>query len=255
MREQYPFFREEDERTRAVIGADAAEADLGGEYQKPYAILTQKRLYCKNEAGNFITQSADLRGVGKSFPPELTQWFWAEVVCMVLLVCMVIFYHFAPWGHNNLNNYYSVVGSRTQMPASAYFDLLVSVLLCLECVIAYIFIFQKSFTVAHRLVSVAIITALAYSIFLCSKRLLDHSLTGWTGVSFDDVFLPLMSLVAIISFVLSVINSWHSKRNVTFQITHNAGALSFNPRLYSSAELKHFAAQVKALKAGDTNGQ
>ena len=148
----------------------------------------------------------------------------------------------------------SVVGSLAQMPASAYFDLLVSVLLCLECVIAYIFIFQKSFTAAHRLVSVAIITALAYSIFLCSKRLLDHSLTGWIGVSFDDVFLPLMSLVAIISFVLSVINSWHSKRNVTFQITHNAGAFSFNPRLYSSAELKHFAAQVKTLKAGDANG-
>ena len=30
MREQYPFFREEDERTRAVIGEDAVEADLSG---------------------------------------------------------------------------------------------------------------------------------------------------------------------------------------------------------------------------------
>lgn len=86
MREQYPFFREEDERARAVIGADAAEADLNGEYQKPYAILTQKRLYCKNETGNFITQSADLLKAGNDLLPVPNRFLWFAVICIVLAV-------------------------------------------------------------------------------------------------------------------------------------------------------------------------
>lgn len=45
MREQYPFFRDRDEQTQAIIGEEAVNADLDGEYQKPYAVLTQKRLY------------------------------------------------------------------------------------------------------------------------------------------------------------------------------------------------------------------
>ena len=60
MTEKYPFFREADEQTKAVIGGDAIAADLNGNYQKPYAVLTQKRLYCKNERGNFITGKDEL---------------------------------------------------------------------------------------------------------------------------------------------------------------------------------------------------
>ena len=62
MIETYPFFREEDERTQAVIGEDAIASDLEGTYQKPYAVLTQKRLYCKNQQGNFIVDNINLRG-------------------------------------------------------------------------------------------------------------------------------------------------------------------------------------------------
>ena len=47
MREQYPFFRDGDEKTQAIIGEEAVSTDLEGQYQKPYAVLTQKRLYCK----------------------------------------------------------------------------------------------------------------------------------------------------------------------------------------------------------------
>ena len=57
------------------------------------------------------------------------------------------------------------------------------------------------------------------------------------------------------SVILSILGIIQDKRHTAFFITHSAGAFSFNPGLYSSAELKHFAAQVKALKAGDTNGQ
>ena len=65
MREQYPFFRDGDEQTQAVIGEEAVNADLDGDYQKPYAVLTQKRLYCKNEQGNFITDASALQSASK----------------------------------------------------------------------------------------------------------------------------------------------------------------------------------------------
>lgn len=68
MREQYPFFRDGDEQTQAVIGEEAASADLDGEYQKPYAILSNKRLYCKNEQGNFIADGKTVRMAGREKP-------------------------------------------------------------------------------------------------------------------------------------------------------------------------------------------
>ena len=68
MRKQYPFFRDGNEQTRAVIGEEAAAADLDGEYQKPYAILSSKRLYCKNEQGNFIADGKTVRMAGREKP-------------------------------------------------------------------------------------------------------------------------------------------------------------------------------------------
>jgi len=65
MREQYPFFRDADERTLGVLGEEAADADLKGNYEKPYAVLSDKRLYCKNEQGNFIADARTLRMEGR----------------------------------------------------------------------------------------------------------------------------------------------------------------------------------------------
>ena len=62
------------------------EADLSGEYQKPYAILTQKRLYCKNEMGNYITPSADLLKAGNDLLPVPNRFLWFAVICIVLAV-------------------------------------------------------------------------------------------------------------------------------------------------------------------------
>lgn len=86
MREKYPFFRDADEQTRAVIGAEAADADLNGSYQKPYAILSDKRLYCKNEQGNFIADGKTVRMAGgeKSKRPLLS------LVSVLLLVAIVL---------------------------------------------------------------------------------------------------------------------------------------------------------------------
>lgn len=76
MKERYPFFRDEEEQSRAVIGESAIEPDLNGHFEKPYAILTQKHLYCKNEQGNFIVPVDQIRSAGQkaaSAVPNLEQ--------------------------------------------------------------------------------------------------------------------------------------------------------------------------------------
>lgn len=64
MTEKYPFFRDENEQSQAIIGESAIESDLRGRFGKPYAVLTQKRLYCKNEMGNFIVETEQLHSAG-----------------------------------------------------------------------------------------------------------------------------------------------------------------------------------------------
>lgn len=64
MKEKYPFFRDESEQSQAIIGESAIESDLHGHFEKPYAVLTQKRLYCKNEMGNFIVEAEQLQSAG-----------------------------------------------------------------------------------------------------------------------------------------------------------------------------------------------
>jgi len=91
MTEQYPFFRDEDERTQAILGADAVDADLGGTYQKPYAILTQKRLYCKNEHGNFITDVKNLRMEGQAKGTRPLFVLIAGLLMAALLLSMLTF--------------------------------------------------------------------------------------------------------------------------------------------------------------------
>ncbi len=97
MTEQYPFFRDADERARAVIGEEAARADLDGEYQKPYAVLTQKRLYCKNEQGNFITDAAGVRSAGEGRLPGQNWFLWAVVACLTLALGLLSLWYFK-WG-------------------------------------------------------------------------------------------------------------------------------------------------------------
>lgn len=105
MREQYPFFRDDDEQTRAVIGEEAARADLDGDYQKPYAILTQKRLYCKNEQGNFITDTTTIKSAGKGLLPGQNWFSWAVVACVGGVLASLCFWYW--WAAGRSDIYYA----------------------------------------------------------------------------------------------------------------------------------------------------
>lgn len=252
MREQYPFFREEDERTQAVIGEDAVEADLSGKYQKPYAILTQKRLYCKNEAGNFIVPSADLRGAGKKLLPGQNLFLWLSVACMALLVCIaltfligcaphpfiryIIFY--IRWQHYYVLDW-SLVSILTQ--AEGLF-------VCGGSISAIILIVMKKFKAVNKL-----ILGFAFVELICSV-IRFRCWTDWS-YEFGSNLLIMLPIISLLSVILSLVGIIQDKRHTAFNINHRTGAFFFNPALYCAAELKHFAALVKALKAGDANGQ
>lgn len=106
MREQYPFFRDRDEQTQAIIGEEAVNADLDGEYQKPYAVLTQKRLYCKNEKGNFITDAATLKSAGKGLLPGQNWFLWAVAACAGLALALLCLWYWGMGGQSNTQNAY-----------------------------------------------------------------------------------------------------------------------------------------------------
>lgn len=106
MREQYPFFRDRDEQTQAIIGEEAVNADLDGEYQKPYAVLTQKRLYCKNEKGNFITDAATLKSAGKGLLPGQNWFLWAVATCAGLALALLCLWYWGMGGQSNTQNAY-----------------------------------------------------------------------------------------------------------------------------------------------------
>lgn len=97
MREQYPFFRDPEERARAVIGGEAADADLNGEYRKPYAILSDCRLYLKNERGNFIIERDKIKSAGKGVRPGMNWFAWAAAILMVLALALLCL---CCWGPN-----------------------------------------------------------------------------------------------------------------------------------------------------------
>ncbi|MEG2455147.1 MAG: hypothetical protein RSC08_02740 [Oscillospiraceae bacterium] len=94
MTEKYPFFRDEEETTQAVIGEDAAASDLEGHYQKPYAVLTQNRLYCKNEQGNFIADRSTLKSAEKGFHPRQSRFLWVTVGFVGFALVLLCFWSF-----------------------------------------------------------------------------------------------------------------------------------------------------------------
>ena len=104
MREQYPFFRDGDEQTQAVIGEEAVNADLDGDYQKPYAVLTQRRLYCKNEQGNFITDASALQSASKGLLPGQNWFLGAVTACVGLTLVLLCLWYWGLGGRGRTAN-------------------------------------------------------------------------------------------------------------------------------------------------------
>lgn len=90
MKERYPFFRDETERSLAVIGESAIEPDLNGQFEKPYAILTEKHLYCKNEMGNFIVETDHLQNAEVKAAPSMSVLSQAVFIIAAFITTLLI---------------------------------------------------------------------------------------------------------------------------------------------------------------------
>jgi len=80
--EKYPFFQSEDETAVAVIGEQFAAADLEGTYQAPYAVLTQEKLYIKNEAGHFIKKTSAIETLQIGYQSEKDRIIALALTCI-----------------------------------------------------------------------------------------------------------------------------------------------------------------------------
>lgn len=91
MKERYTFFRDESEQSQAVIGESAIESDLNGRFDKPYAVLTKKYLYCKNEMGNFIVETDQLQSAGIKATPAASTLSWVAFSVAALATALLIY--------------------------------------------------------------------------------------------------------------------------------------------------------------------
>lgn len=217
MTEKYPFFREADEQTKAVIGEDAIVADLNGTYQKPYAVLTQKRLYCKNERGNFIVGANKLLGANSVQNPTFQNLLWAvfaidalnSVLAGIGIMGMII----------EISN---LLISRAVVIGVGVIDVIAIAI----CLIAFLLVRKKNPKISLLLLCVATVL---------------------------EVFGYILLSVAAI--VLCVIAATRNKNNERFEVRHSTGTFTFSPKLYPAGELKNFEQQVKSLQAGGANGR
>lgn len=228
MREQYPFFREEDERTAAVIGEEAASSDLEGTYKKPYAILTQKRLYCKNERGNFIIGTDQLlrAGISQNDPP-FTWLLWAAFGVVTFsvfwLIATVIYY----------NGYYDDLDGPLRW------------VLGVICLVIFL-ITRKKFLKA------APISLCIFSGYWLVRNII--AILGNYGVLVMELIYCTLCFVLTIVFVIVYYIKSRDQR-VTFEILHTGGAFAFPAKSYPAGELKQFAEQVKLMQSGVADGK
>lgn len=262
MTKKYPFFRDEDEQTQAVIGEDAIAADLNGTYQKPYAVLTQKRLYCKNERGNFIVGNDQLSGAGiskgKSTPKFL---LWAAFGITIIAVLLSVRNALGEI-NNSLRNIQFVLDHmgisvidlavnpeliKDIRPESLRLLYMLRVQIVVAVIILIAFLFFQI-----RLPKIAPIFLCAYSMF--SIILFVWDLTHGYGIRRTELGIILLNIVVIVLTV--VFYFMKDSGNVKwFEIRHTTGTFTFSLKLYPAGELKNFEKQVKALQIGGTNGQ
>lgn len=251
MSKQYPFFREPDEETQAVIGAEAITSDLNGNYQKPYAILTQKRLYCKNEHGNFIVNTSQLLSAGMpSIGGTGAKLLWiifgmAAYMIATKLICLF----------NRDARYLNTSSIEVNL---ACFGIV--------CLIVFLVIRVKLPLIASVLLCTYPVCLILVSFWVNHYRF--ESFLRFLLYYFSDAwylfgYSPIMGALDWICYrgpiILIVIycikNRSMNNNNSMFQIVHTNGAFSFNPKDYPGEELKNFEAQVNTLRKGKANGK
>lgn len=220
MTQRYPFFRDEAERTQAVIGEAGIAADLNGTFEKPYAVLTGERLYCKTRQGNFITPVEQLLRAGRVPVPGMPGYGW------VLLV---------------LDTFVSVVLAMVSFMLSHAVENPGLVNVCLALNLAMLVL---AFVTAWRNPKLALAALVAHTV-VCFPALncFDISLHM-------DGFWELGGVLCLIFGVVCLLLYLKSARNLPYEIRHTGGVFYFRERDYAPEELAAFTKAAAAAGEG-----
>ncbi len=245
----YPFFRDKDEQTQAVIGAEAVAADLGGTYQKPYAVLTQKRLYCKNEYGNFITDADSIFTAGQAQGnPSLAWLLWGAFALIGL--------YFLRSLPNVISGIVLLIAPPETLLSENYAS--VKLLFCGEAVllvislaalVGFLTIQKRNSKIASRFLCIS-----SGCLILCNvlRIVLQIAFFGYyiiTDFIVDLLWIITTLVLVVIYFTLT------QKKDGSFVIAYSGGSFTFSAKDYPVKELSDFDAAVKILKAGGDDGE
>ena len=259
MMEKYPFFREEDERTQAVIGEDAIASDLEGTYQKPYAVLTQKRLYCKNEQGNYIIDTRSIASATKETVNIHSKIFWITAIVFFVLFILIYFTKqvYVSYGYeveNLMDEYghaeiiegiygFSISDINGMLRGFRFANTIL--ILCGAIFVLFLVLgFRKLHKCASLIASLGGAVGSAWYLLESPffKQWPNSKIFGYVCLVFSTAVLSL----GLIYFLQS------RKIFNTFNIYHSTGVFPFRSTLYSVEELKNFERQVKALRGSKT---
>lgn len=220
MKIQYPFFRDPDECTWAVIGEGAAEADLEGSYQKPYAILTQKRLYCKNDLGNFITENSDLRSAGVISVGRN----WLAGIAFLCTAIMTAMNSICYRNSSIFQIIYGIYNHDAKITAFAVLSTMVRG----ACLLFPVFLEKKKKNkIAIAVTMLFVLYATAESTYFSIR----YRQSYWTEIP----------------YICNLLALWWAYKHREFQIQCARSSFSFDLAAYPAQELKQFTKAVKAL--------
>lgn len=232
MRERYPFFRDEDERSRAVIGESAIEPDLNGHFEKPYAILTPKRLYCKNEQGNFIVETDRIKSVGEKAGLPMPVLGWVVLGLVFLLSALwVMFLASGAFGPGWT--------SRTGDALPLFLCVLVVLLM------SFIWIRKRPQVMLACLMVGSIISSVniekAYNEFADHTRAAEMTARR---ISMLGVFALILGAVALFLYI-------KKEKGFAYEVRHSTGIFFFQRKDYPQEELEAFSKAIAELKGTD----
>lgn len=226
MNSQYPFFRDEDEQTQAVIGEDVIALDLAGTYQKPYAVLTQKRLYCKNERGNYITTVDDI--IDGSYLEKYNH-ICRELWIGIFIVLASMFWKYFIFGR--AYGFVEITGAIT--------------IISLICSIY--FIWRKMTTYVPIPLILGQIT-----VFIISLYNVVSNYSGYYG--FYDIFSLFRfyelttPMLCLLCFIIALIKGIRAKSDKAFVINCQNISFSFLAHLYPEEEIALFQEKLCDIK-------
>ncbi len=240
MTERYSFFQDEAEKSQAIIGESAIIADLNGTFEKPYAVLTQQRLYCKNEQGNFIVNADQIQTANRAAAPIMPVLGWVVFAIAALSVALLALLS------SDILISFNVFNDKRKI-LFLFFG--ASTMLCLSLVwvrkrpeVTLIFLIASSILLSFSRVSSTVIDIIMNNGI---NYLNAHNLYLYGQVS---RMLPLIGEINFVLGIVSLILYVKKKRSIVYEIKHSSGTFFFQEKDYTQEELSAFSKAVAAQK-------